>query len=74
MAASSSSLRWLVSMLLVAFFRQRALAAAMGHAWWLFVGVVPLIALGMLLGGFAQLADPKKIAPHSRGRSRAGSD
>ena len=55
----------LVSMLLVAFFRgSAALAAAMGHAWWLFVGVVPLIALGMLLGGFArELADPKKIAP-----------
>ena len=55
----------LVSMLLVAFLRgSAALAAAMGHAWWLFVGVVPLIALGMLLGGFArELADPKKIAP-----------
>ena len=41
-----------------------ALTAALGHAWWLLVGVVPLIALGMMLGGFArELADPKKIAP-----------
>lgn len=41
-----------------------ALAAALGHAWWLLVGVAPLIAVGMMLGGFArELADPKKIAP-----------
>ncbi|MEQ1612367.1 MAG: permease [Hyphomicrobiaceae bacterium] len=55
----------LVSMVLVYLLKGGpALTAALGHAWWLMVGVVPLIALGMMLGGFArELADPKKIAP-----------
>jgi uncharacterized membrane protein YraQ (UPF0718 family) len=55
----------LVSMALVYLLKGGpALATALGHAWWLLVSVVPLIALGMMLGGFArELADPKKIAP-----------
>ena len=55
----------LLSMVLVyAFKGGAALSGALLHAWWLFVGVVPLIALGMMLGGFArELADPSKIAP-----------
>lgn len=41
-----------------------ALSSALRHAFDLLIGVVPLIVLGMLLGGFArELADPKKIAP-----------
>jgi len=55
----------LVSMALVYLTKGGGvLAAALGHAWWLAVGVVPLIALGMMLGGFArELADPNRIAP-----------
>lgn len=54
-----------VAMLLVFLVKgPAALAGSLGHAWWLFVGVVPLIALGMMLGGFArELADPRRIAP-----------
>jgi uncharacterized membrane protein YraQ (UPF0718 family) len=41
-----------------------ALSHALGQAVRLFGNVVPLIALGMMLGGLArELADPKRIAP-----------
>ena len=41
-----------------------ALGTALAHAGWLMASIIPLIALGMLLGGLArELADPKKIAP-----------
>ena len=41
-----------------------ALSNALAQALKLFGNVVPLIALGMMLGGLArELADPKKIAP-----------
>jgi uncharacterized membrane protein YraQ (UPF0718 family) len=54
-----------VAMVLVYWFKGGgALANALSHSWWLLAGVAPLIALGMLLGGFArELADPKTIAP-----------
>jgi uncharacterized membrane protein YraQ (UPF0718 family) len=54
-----------VSMLLVLWLKgSGALAVAMTNAVWLLVGITPLIALGLLLGGFArELADPKQIAP-----------
>ena len=41
-----------------------ALMHALGQAIRLFASVVPMIALGMMLGGLArELADPKRIAP-----------
>jgi uncharacterized membrane protein YraQ (UPF0718 family) len=61
----------LVSMILVYVLKGGgALALALGHAWNLLLGVLPLIALGMMLGGFArELADPNKIAPILGARS-----
>ena len=55
----------MVSAILVYVMKgQAALDNALAQALKLFGNVVPLIALGMMLGGLArELADPKKIAP-----------
>lgn len=54
-----------VSALLVYLIRGPAsLFGALGNALSLFASIVPLIALGMMLGGLArELADPARIAP-----------